>query len=106
MMLRECIGNLIENSLAYSLAGGEIIVCVDVSNTIAHITVQDCGPGIPEKYQELALGRFYRIPGTTPEGCGIGLSIVQQTLKNLQGELIFKQGDDGSFLSKISFPIS
>jgi signal transduction histidine kinase len=42
------------------------------------LTVTDNGPGIPELERARVFERFYRAPGNSGQGCGLGLSIVQR----------------------------
>ena len=42
------------------------------------ISVQDDGPGIPAAERDRIFERFYRLPGSNGEGCGLGLAIVQE----------------------------
>jgi two-component system sensor histidine kinase TctE len=75
-LLREALSNLIDNALAYAGAGGP--VTVGVADRPARFFVEDSGPGIPEGERERVRSRFYRIPGTQGEGCGLGLAIVDE----------------------------
>ena len=75
-LLHEALSNLIDNALAYAGAGGPITV--GVGSRPARLWVEDSGSGIPESERERVLGRFYRIPGTPGEGCGLGLAIVDE----------------------------
>lgn len=75
-LLHEALSNLIDNALAYAGAGGPITV--GVSDRPARLFVEDGGPGIPEGERERVRSRFYRIPGTQGEGCGLGLAIVDE----------------------------
>jgi len=42
------------------------------------LEVEDNGPGIPEAERDKVFERFYRVPATGGEGCGLGLSIVSE----------------------------
>ena len=41
-------------------------------------TVADDGPGIPQEYQARIFDRFFRVPGQTKTGAGLGLSIARE----------------------------
>jgi len=75
-LLHEALSNLIDNALAYAGAAGPITV--GVSDRPPRLFVEDGGPGIPEEERKRVLGRFYRVPGTPGEGCGLGLAIVDE----------------------------
>jgi two-component system sensor histidine kinase TctE len=76
VLLHEALSNLIDNALAYAGSGGPVTVGVRASPP--QLFVEDSGPGIPEGERERVRSRFYRIPGTPGEGCGLGLAIVDE----------------------------
>jgi signal transduction histidine kinase len=41
------------------------------------VTIDDCGPGVPDKQKELIFQRFWRA-GSQPTGSGIGLALVKR----------------------------
>jgi signal transduction histidine kinase len=72
------VDNLIDNAIRYAPAGGSVDVSLSMESTGLVLTVRDNGPGIPEAYLEKVFERFYRIPGNSQSGSGLGLSIVQK----------------------------
>ena len=77
-MLREALGNLIDNALRYCPAGSTITVRSGVHSGRPYLAVEDNGPGIPPEEHKKVFERFYRIPGSISGGCGLGLPIVQE----------------------------
>lgn len=77
-MLREALANLIDNAICYTPAGGTITVRSLAKGEQARLEVEDDGPGIPLDERQRVFERFYRIPGSPGEGCGLGLSIVRE----------------------------
>jgi len=75
-LLREAVSNLVDNALRYGGSGGQ--VTVGVQPQIPEIFVEDLGPGIPPASRSKALDRFHRLPGSAGDGCGLGLSIVEE----------------------------
>jgi two-component system sensor histidine kinase TctE len=76
-LLRELIGNLIDNAIRYQSSGGTVTLILNASPVA--LVVEDDGPGIPEQERGLVLERFYR--GSTSElagGCGLGLPIAYE----------------------------
>jgi two-component system sensor histidine kinase TctE len=78
LLLREALANLIHNSLEYTPQGGRVTVTTGMRNDCAFLEVEDDGPGIPPAEREQVQERFYRMPGTSGTGSGLGLSIVRE----------------------------
>ncbi|MFI4869260.1 MAG: sensor histidine kinase N-terminal domain-containing protein [Steroidobacterales bacterium] len=76
-LLGELLSNLLDNALRYGRPEGRITLGV-ACEPVALLYVEDDGPGIPLAEQDRIFERFYRTPGTSGEGCGLGLSIVKQ----------------------------
>ncbi len=81
LLLTELITNLIDNAIRYTLENGYITVrCYQTLNG-AVLEVEDNGIGIPEPLRLRVLERFYRVEGSPSNGCGLGLSIVDEIAK-------------------------
>jgi two-component system sensor histidine kinase TctE len=93
-LLREALSNLIDNALSYGAAGRQ--VTVGVRGEPRQIFVEDRGPGIPEAERERVRDRFYRIPGTPGDGCGLGLAIVDEIAKRHGARFTLEAGIGGS----------
>jgi len=77
VLLRELLGNLLDNAISYGKPGGHIFVSIE-STSHAKLIVEDDGPGIPLSEQDKIFERFYRVPGSPGDGCGLGLAIVKE----------------------------
>lgn len=75
-LLRELIGNLVDNAIRYGRQGG--IVTLGLTSSPVTLYVDDDGPGIPLEERALVMDRFYRQPESNGEGCGLGLAIAQE----------------------------
>jgi signal transduction histidine kinase len=82
--------NLISNALKYTEAGGRAEVRVSSATGVSIIEIEDTGIGMdPDELPDL-LQSFHR--GTSPlvdeqEGVGLGLSLVQQIVAEMDGSL-------------------
>lgn len=76
-LLRELLGNLLDNAIAYGYNKGSVAVRV-TSVPAPALIVQDDGPGISPDEQEKVFERFYRVQGSPGDGCGLGLAIVKE----------------------------
>src|SRR6266849_2254018 len=81
-LLFEAIGNLVDNAIKYTPAGGRVTLRIFSGNDQLGIEVTDTGPGIPETDRDIVLRRFHRIEKCrhTP-GSGLGLSLVAAVAK-------------------------
>jgi signal transduction histidine kinase len=71
--------NLITNAIKYSPVGGEILLLATrAEEDGVAFAVADQGPGIPEEYHARIFDRFFRAPGQTSTGAGLGLSIARE----------------------------
>ncbi len=78
--LGQIAGNLIENAIRYSPAGG--VVTVEVSETDASVrfAVRDRGPGVPAELRDRVFDRF--VQGAQRSGTlGLGLYVVRQLVE-------------------------
>jgi two-component system sensor histidine kinase TctE len=87
VMLREMLGNLLDNAIRYTPAGGRITLRVKAWADTVCVELEDTGPGIPPGERAHVLERFYRILGRAGEGSGLGLAIVREIVKMHHGEL-------------------
>jgi signal transduction histidine kinase len=89
MLIEVMIGNLLDNAVKYSPAGGTIILRGwSKQHGELLVDVQDCGVGISPEQRSRVFDRFYRatqIPGIS--GAGLGLSLVQQIASLHGGEV-------------------
>ncbi|MGZ8191683.1 MAG: sensor histidine kinase [Methylococcaceae bacterium] len=76
VLLRELLVNLLDNAIAYGYEHGNIAVELHCQPK-PRLTICDDGPGIPDSEMPRVFERFYRIPGSPGNGCGLGLSIVK-----------------------------
>lgn len=76
-LLFEAIGNLVDNALKFTPAGGKVILSLHGEGEQAMIEVADTGPGVAPEIREHVLKRFVRAEASrhTP-GNGLGLSMV------------------------------
>ncbi len=92
-MLTIAISNLIDNALKYG--AGDIELGVRSAEGEAHVTVADSGPGIAVENEQLALSRFGRLDNArTREGAGLGLALVQSTLRMHGARIAFQRTDE------------
>jgi signal transduction histidine kinase len=112
--VEEIVGNLLDNAIKYTPAGGTIRLTAGADDDFCRVEVRDTGIGIPPEELPLIFDRFYRVDkarsrktgkGGAGSGAGLGLAIVKTLIEQNGGRIHAIQHDDGtSFV--IEFPIS
>ncbi len=91
-LLRQAIGNLVDNAIKYTPSGGEVSVGlkVDEAHGEVIIHVRDTGIGIAPEDQLRLFEKFYRIrrreTGNVP-GTGLGLALVRSIIERHGGRV-------------------
>jgi two-component system, OmpR family, sensor kinase len=102
--LRTLTRNLVDNAVRYTPSGGRVDVSVENAGG-ALLKVVDNGPGIPPEERSRVLDRFYRRPGSTPPGSGLGMAIVKAIADTHGATLELGTGLDGTGLAvSVRFP--
>jgi len=96
--LQLMLTNLIDNAIRYTPEGGKVLVDISQKGTSTVLTIRDNGPGISDGHRHKVFERFYRIPGTTSPGCGIGLSIVKRVVELNNAKITLNTPQKGSGL--------
>ncbi|HEY1335740.1 MAG TPA: ATP-binding protein [Myxococcaceae bacterium] len=73
--------NLIANAVRHGPPGRPVRVRALRSDGAVRIEVRDEGQGIAPEYHARLFEKFYRVPGSTPGGAGLGLSIVRDVVE-------------------------
>ena len=104
-LLAQAIGNLLDNALKYSPAGGHITLTSSrLDDGMLCVTISDSGPGIPEAEMSKVLERFFRgnaSQGT--DGLGLGLSVVAAVAR-LHGGDIRLAGANPGLIASLMLP--
>jgi signal transduction histidine kinase len=86
--LDELAGNLVDNAVRYTPAGGTVTVELDAEQGGATLVVRDTGPGIRPEDLEHIFEPFYRgQPQKNIPGTGLGLPIVQRIAERQGGKV-------------------
>lgn len=106
--IERALGNLIENAIRYTPAGGTIKVGTRLNEHMVTWEIQDSGIGIPENALPRIFDRFYRTREARkmqPTGTGLGLTISQKIIEVHGGAIeVSSQVGQGS-LFRISLPV-
>jgi len=79
LLLRELLGNLLDNALRYGRRDGVVTVSLESGrHTGVVLAVSDDGIGVPEHLWPRLGERFFRVDGDRRDGSGLGLAIVRE----------------------------
>lgn len=105
--------NILSNAIKYSPDGKRIKIRVERSRDgeFVEVSVEDQGPGIPEKYQKKIFDRFFRVENDTHsvKGTGLGLHLVKITIEKHHHGQVFvqsKEGEGSTFGFRLPIAIS
>ncbi len=107
LRLDEVLKNLISNAIKYSPFGGEITLRVTQPDAdFIRISVTDQGIGVPSESESRIFERFYRAPGQTVEGVGLGLFISREIIRAHEGRIGLHERSEGLTEFFIDVPIA
>jgi len=105
--LRVMLGNLIDNAIRYTPAGGVVDLALHLRDHAAVVEVSDTGPGIPDEDRTRVFDRFYRREATQAPGSGLGLAIVKNIADRHRAAILLENRDPGPGLRvSLTFPLA
>jgi signal transduction histidine kinase/HAMP domain-containing protein len=84
-LLEQALRNLAENAAKHTRSGHVALRAYSVGTTV-RLEVEDTGPGMNAETQRHVFDRFFR-GERDPEGFGLGLAIVRQAVRGLDGRI-------------------
>jgi signal transduction histidine kinase len=86
--------NLLGNAIKYTPSGGRVTVSAESHDQVVRFAIRDTGPGIPPEHRQAIFERFFRMPGATEPGAGLGLYIAKEIV-DAHGGRIGVDGEPG-----------
>ncbi len=102
LLLRRLLRNLLENARLHG--GGATDIRISGDATHARIIIEDAGPGVPPEIRDRIFEPFFRAPGATPNGVGLGLAIVRQIARVHAGEVTYHPREGGGCCFVVTLP--
>ncbi len=96
----EALGNILDNAVKYTPAGGAILIQVRPWQFYTRIDIADTGIGIAEEHYNDVFRRFYRAEEVaSEEGVGLGLYLARGIITRQHGYISVKskQGEGSTF---------
>ncbi len=92
--MQQIINNIIDNS--YKYADTEIWIGSKLLDNSLFISIKDRGNGVAEEEIHKIKEKYYRAKGTeNKHGSGLGLYIVNELMKKMDGSVSFRNEEDG-----------
>lgn len=105
-LLKNVIINLLSNAVKYSEEGGNIYFQTEINANNFQIRVKDEGIGIPEEDQKFLFDRFFRATNVDNiQGTGLGLNLVEQYVKTMNGDITFKSKESKGTSFIVTIPL-
>ncbi len=107
--LRQLFGNLLENSLRYTDAGGEVQVGVRIEGAQVRLDFEDSAPGVAPELLPRLFERFYRVEASRNRasgGAGLGLAICRNIVEAHGGQLSAEPSSLGGVRMTIRLPLT
>ena len=105
----QVIFNLVENAIKYSKPDGVVSVRLFVDDYYVVLNVDDTGIGVPDSDLPHIFDRFYRVDKARSReagGSGLGLSIVRDTVNELNGTVTATRRTGGGMRFQVRFRLA
>lgn len=106
--LMQLFNNLLENSLRYTDAGGQLLISATVKPATLAMTFADSGPGVSDEQLSRLFERFYRTEGSRNRasgGSGLGLPICVNIVEAHGGTIAAAHSPFGGVSITVELPL-
>jgi heavy metal sensor kinase len=105
-LVQRMVGNLLDNAIKYTRAGGRVDVAVrSAAGGRVEIEVRDTGPGISATDLPHVFERFYRgDPSRSQTGAGLGLSFARAVARAHGGDITAASSPGGGSTFTVTLP--
>ena len=106
--LEQLVTNLLNNSIAYTNAPGQLVISLEQKNDYAVIRFVDSSPGVDADQLEEIFEPLYRDDNSRNRrkgGAGLGLTISQNIVHGHQGAIDVKKSILGGLEFTVTLPI-
>ena len=107
--LHQLFDNLLDNSLKYTDAGGELSVRLERRKDRATVEFADSAPGVSREELEKLFDRLYRVESSRNRalgGAGLGLAICKNIVEAHEGSIRALPSPKGGVLISIELPLT
>jgi signal transduction histidine kinase len=104
-MLERALDNLLRNALRFNPTGEPIEMQALRVGDRLQLSVRDHGPGVADEHLVQLGEPFYRAPGQTAPGHGLGLAIAKRAAQRHGGDLVLGNHPQGGFVATLDLPV-
>ena len=105
MLFEHVLSNVIRNAVIYSPTETAIEIRISIKLGALVFSVADHGPRIPQDSLDKVFQKFYRIPGSSPGGTGLGLALAKSIMEAHGGQIWVENGADHGAIFSMSLPL-
>lgn len=105
-MLERAVDNLLRNALRFGPQGQPVEVRAERHQGRLLLSVRDHGPGVPDEHLGQLGEPFFRAPGQTAAGYGLGLAIARRAAERHGGQLLLANHPEGGFIATLDLPLA
>ncbi|WP_295530585.1 two-component system sensor histidine kinase CreC [uncultured Pseudacidovorax sp.] len=107
LLLRQAVGNLLDNAIDFSPEGGTVRLSLRLQGRRGVVSVRDQGPGIPAYAQAQVFQKFYSLarPHSQKKSTGLGLAFVREIAALHGGSIALGNAEGGGALATLTLPL-
>lgn len=105
-MLQRALDNLLRNALRFNPTGQAIKISARREGEQLCLSVRDHGPGAALEHLSRLGEPFFRAPGQTSSGHGLGLAIARRAAERHGGQLELSNHAQGGFVATLRVPLT
>ncbi|CAN7674600.1 two-component system sensor histidine kinase CreC [Pseudoduganella sp. LjRoot289] len=106
LLLRQALGNLLDNAIGFSPRGGLVRIDLERGADEVAISVRDDGPGVPPYAAQRLFERFYSLPRPgAGKSTGLGLPFVREVAALHGGSVTVASEPGGGCRARLALPL-
>lgn len=102
-LIEQSLINLASNAVKHTTEGAVVLTARQTNGTVA-IEITDSGAGMPRAVRERVFERFYRGKDRDSDGFGLGLAIVQESIRVLGGQIEVESAPGTGTTVRVTLP--
>jgi len=104
--VERALDNLLRNAVRFNPPGQPIEITGVRDNERIVLSVRDHGPGVAEEHLAQLGEPFFRAPGQSAAGHGLGLAIARKAAERHGGSLSLGNHPEGGFIASLELPLT